>query len=444
MYKFPEGLYVDVRIEDSFETSISFKKDRLEQQKVRNNKGAFIRVFDGNRWYYSSITDINAIQEKIDLLATMAKPDPQIHNHPIVKAFEVNKDQKIFFKDRSVTDIGVAEKQALLESYIGLLDRPEIVHHTSYYVDKRIVKSIYSSKGTALVFDKQLCGIRLNLDMAYGENKDKGTVSKAASYYQDLTDLKAHFTDQIDKSIEFVKEAQPVEPGDYTVLLGPEATGVFTHESFGHKSESDFMVGDETMRAEWALGKVIGQDLLTIIDDGNILGSGYTPYDDEGTRARKTYILKDGKLRARLHSTETSVALAEGLTANARAINFEFEPIVRMTTTYIEKGTRPLAEIIGEIDRGIFIDNIKHGSGMSTFTIAPARAYMIEEGRITKPVRVSVVTGSVFKTLADVDAVSQEFEILSFVGGGCGKMEQYPLPVGFGGPYTRVKKLSVQ
>lgn len=338
----------------------------------------------------------------------------------------------------------MAEKQALLESYIGLLDRPEIVHHTSYYVDKRIVKSIYSSKGTALVFDKQLCGIRLNLDMAYGENKDKGTVSKAASYYQDLTDLMAHFTDQIDKSIEFVKEAQPVEPGDYTVLLGPEATGVFTHESFGHKSESDFMVGDETMRAEWALGKVIGQDLLTIIDDGNILGSGYTPYDDEGTRARKTYIIKDGKLRARLHSTETSVALAEGLTANARAINFEFEPIVRMTTTYIEKGTRPLAEIIGEIDRGIFIDNIKHGSGMSTFTIAPARAYMIEEGRITKPVRVSVVTGSVFKTLADVDAVSQEFEILSFVGGGCGKMEQYPLPVGFGGPYTRVKKLSVQ
>src|SRR5690554_8199679 len=59
------------------------------------------------------------------------------------------------------------------------------------------------------------------------------------------------------------------------------------------------MVGDETMRAEWALGKVIGQDLLTIIDDGNILGSGYTPYDDEGTRARKTYIIKDGKLRAR-------------------------------------------------------------------------------------------------------------------------------------------------
>lgn len=81
---------------------------------------------------------------------------------------------------------------------------------------------------------------------------------------------------------------------------------------------------------------------------------------------------------------------------------------------------------------------------MSTFTLAPARAYKIENGQITKPVKVSVVTGNVFGTLAEVDAVSEEFELMSFVGGGCGKMEQWPLPVGFGGPYTRVKKLKVQ
>jgi TldD protein len=69
---------------------------------------------------------------------------------------------------------------------------------------------------------------------------------------------------------------------------------------------------------------------------------------------------------------------------------------------------------------------------------------MIENGKITKPVKVSVVTGSVFEALEEVDAISEEFELLSFVGGGCGKMEQYPLPVGFGGPYTRVRKLTVQ
>ena len=125
-------------------------------------------------------------------------------------------------------------------------------------------------------------------------------------------------------------------------------------------------------------------------------------------------------------------------------MNFEFEPIVRMTTTYIEKGTRPLQDIIAEIDNGIYVEDIKHGSGMSTFTIAPSRAYKIENGKITTPVKISVVTGNVFETLGEVDAVSSEFELLSFVGGGCGKMEQWPLPVGFGGPYTRVKRLNVQ
>ena len=149
-------------------------------------------------------------------------------------------------------------------------------------------------------------------------------------------------------------------------------------------------------------------------------------------------------MTGRLHSAATSVALEENLTGNARATSFEFEPIVRMTTTYIAKGTRPVQEIMAEIDHGIYVETLKHGSGMSTFTLAPARAYKIEGGQITTPVKISVVTGNVFSTLQEVDAVSAEFELTSFVGGGCGKMEQYPLPVGFGGPYTRVRKLKVQ
>ncbi len=145
-----------------------------------------------------------------------------------------------------------------------------------------------------------------------------------------------------------------------------------------------------------------------------------------------------------MHSAATAAQLEESLTGNARAMNFEFEPIVRMTTTYIERGNRPLGDIVAEMENGIYVDTIRHGSGMSTFTLAPDRAYKIENGQIAGPVNVSVVTGNVFSTLAEVDAVSEEFELMSFVGGGCGKMEQWPLPVGFGGPYVRVRKLKVQ
>lgn len=444
MFKFPEGLYTDVRIEETFDTKISFKKLALQEQKIRNNKGAFIRVFDGNRWYYSSTTDLGGIQTQIDTLAQMASPNPGILDHPIVKAFEVNKDKILYFENQSVTDIPVQEKQKLLEDYLTLIDDPAIVHHSSYYVDNKTVKSIYSSKGTAVTFDRQICGIRLTLELACGENKDQAGISKGSVTFEELKGYKDYVKSEIEKNIIFTRDAEPVVPGEYQVLLSPLATGIFTHESFGHKSESDFMVGDETMKAEWALGKRIGPDLLTIIDDSQVIGNGYVPYDDEGTKGKKTYIITDGLLTGRLHSTATAVQLEEDLTGNSRAMNFEFEPIVRMTTTYIEKGSRPLEDIIAEMKSGIYVESVKHGSGMSTFTIAPARAYKIENGRITTPVKVSVVTGNVFETLAEVDAVSTEFELLTFVGGGCGKMEQWPLPIGFGGPYTRVKKLKVQ
>jgi TldD protein len=81
---------------------------------------------------------------------------------------------------------------------------------------------------------------------------------------------------------------------------------------------------------------------------------------------------------------------------------------------------------------------------MSTFTIAPGRAYRIRGGRLAEPVRASVVTGSVFQALTDVDGVSDTLELRSFVGGGCGKFEQQDLPVGFGGPHVRVKNLDVR
>ncbi|MBF4695744.1 TldD/PmbA family protein [Fusibacter ferrireducens] len=444
MYIFPKDLYVDVRIEESFDTKISFKKKCLIEQKIRKNTGAFIRVFDGKRWYYSSISEVDLVQEQIDKLAQMATPNPHILEHPVVQKFEVNQTSKLNYANEPITNLSVLRKRNLLESRLELLDDPIIVNHTSFYVDNRTVKQIYTSKGTEVIFDKQTCGIRMSFDIAYGESKDQVSVSKGFDTFEALEMTEEYFRNEIQKTIEFVKNAVPVVGGEYTVLLSPMATGVFTHESFGHKSESDFMVGDETMQAEWTIGKSVANEIVTIVDDGNILGNGFVPFDDEGTEGKKTMIITDGILTGRLHSTQTAALLQEDLTGNARAMNFEFEPIVRMTTTYLEKGDRPLKEIISEIDKGIFVDTIIHGSGLSTFTLAPSRAYMIENGKISQPVRISVVTGNVFETLSEVDAVSSEFEFLGFVGGGCGKMEQWPLPVGFGGPYTKVRKLNVQ
>lgn len=443
MYNYPKGLYVDVRIEDRFTTRITYKNRELNEQKVRSNKGAFIRVYDGIRWYYASLTDLTKIQEKIDTLASMATPSDDIDNHPIIKMYEVNNEELIQYQENSLKDISLKKKDELVRRVSDLCTDETIKMSHVFYVDDVTTKEIYTSKGTNVKFDKQTCGIGMQMQCAYKDNNDGFGSSVATVYFDELAHKFSHFEEELEKNIYFIKNAIAFEPGEYKVLMGPLATGVFTHESFGHKSESDFMVGDEAMRKEWVLGKQVGQPLLTIIDDGTVLGNGYVPFDDEGTRGKKTTIITNGILTDRLHSVATAAQLEEGLTGNARSINFEFEPIVRMTTTYIDKGDTPLEEIIKSIDYGVFIDTIKHGSGMSTFTIAPSRAYLIEDGKMSKPIKLSVITGNVFETLNLVDAVSKEFKLLSFVGGGCGKMEQFPLPVGFGGPYTLVRKLNV-
>ena len=169
----------------------------------------------------------------------------------------------------------------------------------------------------------------------------------------------------------------------------------------------------------------------------------YVPFDDEGCRAKTNYLIKDGVLTGRLHSSVTAAFLEEAPTGNARALNFEYEPLVRMTTTYIDKGFQTKEELFAGIKEGIYIDNLNHGSGMTTFTIAPRRAYMIRDGKLAEPVRISVITGNVMNTLYEIDGISDQVELFSFALGGCGKMEQYPLPVAFGGPYIRVKGIQV-
>lgn len=445
MYSFPKGLYTDVRLEDISLAEITYQNGDLSENLNRKSKGGFIRIYDGQRWYYSSTTDISNIQKEIDELALMARRNNSIEEDPIVKKLETNKGEFYEFKDKNLRNISQDKKLNLLKSYFPLVENSKAIKRwRGIYIERQINKEFYSSKGANLKFDYQTCAVvfrySLNVD---GKTLDEG-FDKTTTEFNELKNLETEFKEKLNKHIDFTKDSKAVEPGKYTVIFSPIATGVFTHESFGHKSEADFMVGDEVMMKEWTLGKKVGSDKLTIVDTGQIIGSGFVPFDDEGTKARKTYLIKDGILSGRLHSSLTAESLNEKVTGNARAVSFEFEPIVRMTTTYIEAGEKSKENLISELKEGILIEDINHGSGMSTFTIAPSVSYMIRNGKIAEPVNISVVSGNVMKTLHEIDGISKEIELLPFALGGCGKMEQFPLQVGMGGPYIRVNNITVQ
>ena len=445
MVKFRENFYADVRIEDRSRTVIQYQDGNLQEFKTPVEVRAFLRVYDGKMWYYASVTDVAHVQKTLDRLYDAASPNPDIEKDPIVSKLERNRDRRFIFEDHSVRSIPVEEKQALLQSYLPLLSEDSAcAMPIGIYLDRNSVFTFQSSLGADITYDYQTCGLSLRCSMAEGEKKFSAAWQRGCTRFEELKDLTDEIRASMREQAAFMRESVPVVPGKYPVVLSPEAAGVFAHESFGHKSESDFMLSDKAMREEWQLGKAVGSPILSIAECGEYPGSGYVPYDDEGTKARKNYLIKNGILAGRLHSGQTAAALGENLTGNARAIDCTFEPIVRMTTTYIEPGDQTFEQLIAPIQKGYYIKTISHGSGMSTFTIAPRLAYEIENGHLGKSTQISVITGSVFETLGLIDGLSNELTLLSFVTGGCGKMEQQGLPVGFGGPCVRVSEMNVQ
>lgn len=442
--KFPENLYSDVRVEEAYSLSYVIENDDVSNDSDRSESGAMIRVFDGKLWYTTSTNDLDAIQKELDSLAKLATPNPDIYNHPEVRNLEVNVDSVLLFSgDNDVRKVDHDTVKALAEEYVkDCVDRSlsEINYWEIFVGLTHNTYSFCSSKGAAIERDIQ----EAKLFAADGITVNGVTTYAIKAYVkQSFDELRGH-KDEIlenrEKYLDYARNAVDVEPGDYTCVLSPVTTAMFTHESFGHKSESDFMLNDQTLRDEWIMGKKVGNDIVSICDDGTLVHHGFVPYDDEGTKAKATWLIKNGILTGRLHNAKSAATLGEELTGNARAQDYSNFPVVRMTNTYMEPGTTKVEDMIAGIEDGIYVWNVSSGGGQAMFTMRPTVCYRIRNGRICEPVRVNVINGNVFRTLFDIDAVGDDFEIFDTYT--CGKNGQSAI-VSAGGPTIRVKQLTV-
>ena len=406
-FNFPVNLYTDVRIEDNKQAWYQMQDEEVLGNGEACIKGAKIRIFDGKLWYTAETNDIDNIQEKIDELAKLASPNPKILKNPIVKNFNVNKASILKFQGKdNLRNLTKEDREGLVKNYRK----------------KCIDKSIEEIKVTHANFWYTSTGEQL---WAFDFNGLKGREEE--------------IIEKRDRALDFAKNNVAVEPGEYVCVLSPSVTSVFTHESFGHKSEADFMLNDKTMRDEWTMGKQVANPKVSIVDEGDNLHHGYCPYDDEGNKKKEVYLIKDGILSGRLHDAKSAAILGEEPTGNARAQDYNCSPMVRMTNTYMLAGPDKPEDIIKGVKDGIYVYDWNYGTGNSTFTIQPQKCYRIRDGKLCEPLRVNVVTGSVFQTLFDIDAVGDD---LQFFSGTCGKNGQ-SMPTATGGPTIRVKKLTI-
>ena len=217
---------------------------------------------------------------------------------------------------------------------------------------------------------------------------------------------------------------------------------MFIHEAFGHLSEADFVYENPKMQELLTLGKPMGIEQLNVVDDATMENlPGSMKYDDEGVPGQRKYLIKNGVLTERLHSRETAGKMQEAPTGNARAIRANYPPIVRMTNTAIEPGDTPLEEMFEDVKEGVYAVRMLGGqTNGEMFTFAAAEGYMIRDGKVAEPVSDITLSGNVFQTLQDIDAISSD---TLYTNGGCGKGGQMPLPVSVGGPHIRIKNVVV-
>ena len=442
----PDGAeYVDIRVEDVISTSILFRGPELDNIGSARTVGGIVRALYKGGWGYCTFNDLSDLPKRVGEACESARlvgrgkteyapVDPVVAFHPA----QMEKDFR---------EIPLVEKKKLLEGYNQIIMgyHPNIQTSVVGYGDR--FKKIWfaSSDGTYIEDEQPNIYVFGNAVARQGDLVQSGFETQGGcTSYQEVEGFEVKAETAAKRAVDLLS-ARVVEGGKYTVILDPMLAGVFAHEAFGHLSEADFIYENERMKNIMQLGKRFGSEILNILDDGSYPGQlGTHPYDFEGTPTRRTELIKDGVLVGRLHSRETAGKMGEQPTGNARSIGYQYPPIVRMTNTYIDRGTSTFEEMIQDIPLGIYaIDMIGGQTAVEMFTFSAACAYMIRDGKVAEMVRDVTLTGNVFDTLMNIDRVGNDLRWAPNSPGGCGKGSQHPLRVGIGGPHVRIQNVVV-
>ena len=431
--------YVEARFEESQTSQIAYRGKTLESIGRSSASGGNVRALVKGGWGFTSFNDLDNLPKRVSLAVEQAKTTGSGKSQ-LAAAESIQDNVTGGVKTDPVT-IPLAEKKKLLDEYNEIIwSIPKIKTSSIGYGDSRKKVIFANSEGSFITQERMDVAMRLTAIAAKdSEVQQVGISMGSRGNFNAITKLHNTVKEMAQNAVNLL-EAPQVKGGEYTVVLDPILAGVFVHEAFGHLSESDFVYENDKLRDLMKLGKQFGAADLNIVDSASDPPGlrGSFKYDDEGVRAVKTYLIREGKLVGRLHSRETAAKMKEKPTGNARAINYRFPPIVRMTNTYIEPGKLSFNDIIADIKEGIYAKNWYGGmTSMEMFTFSAGEAYMIRNGKIAEALRPVKLTGNVFATLKNIDAFGNDLDMNE--GGGCGKGGQSPLPVSNGSPHIRIR-----
>lgn len=434
--------YVELRLEEGESTRLIYRGRELEDLGRTNFRGGNVRALVKGGWGFATFNQVEDLRERV----VMAVQQARLVGHEESRLAEVEPVVDVVEPYIVVDPSGVplSRKKEILDSYNDLImSTPGVQTSQVVYRDLHRRVTFATNRGTYLEQGKVDVVARFTaIARKDGDVQQASLSTGRLGDFSFLEGLREEVRDVPRRAVALLTAAS-VRAGEYPVVLDPILAGVFAHEAFGHLSEADHIYENERLRELMALGRRFGGPHLNIADGAAVPGRrGSYKYDDEGVPASKTPLIREGVLVGRLHSRETAAKMGEGLTGNARAINYRHEPIVRMTNTFIEPGQATLEDLLSDIKEGVYAMDWYGGTtSMEMFTFSSGGARMIREGRLAEPLKGVVLTGNLFSTLEQVDAIGNDLQWSE--GGGCGKGGQSPLPVSSGSPHIRISRCVV-
>lgn len=438
------GDYADLFFENTANTNIVLKDGIVSDGGLNIDYGVGIRVLKGEKtgYAYSESTDMKSMLEAARAASVIAEGSGDGTSIGKSHALPAGESRYPMQKEWQM-----AESKIFLEKLQAKISEK----------DSRIAKIIAGvsfSVSDILMFN--------SLGELTSDTRPYGTVYASVVFTQDgkfetksvsrgfmcggemLSDsLIDELAENAVRGIDARFEARRPKGGQMPVVMGAGASGILLHEAMGHAFEADFNRKGQSIFSD-KMGKKICDSRITIVDDGTIHGNrGAVNFDDEGVRGQRTLMVTDGVLTSYLHDRISAKYYGVSPTGNGRREGFRFNPIPRMRATYMESGDARKEDIIASVKKGIYVDEFTNGQvqiGEGDFTFFVNSGYLIENGRLTQPIKDINVIGNGPQALADIVAVGNDLKIDEGAW-TCGKGQSCPVACGI--PTVLVKNLTV-
>jgi TldD protein len=441
--------YADLYFEHTVSESVSMEESLVKRASKSISQGVGVRATAGEKtgYAYSDEITLKQLEQAADTARYIARSPAGDGTVPAIRTGR--PERNLYAVTTPATEVETREKVALLEKIdaVARAFDPRIKNVMASFSTEYKVVMIADSEGK-MVGDVQPLS-RLQVTCIAEENGERqmgsyggGGRGEFGFFFEDRR--WERFSKEAARQAVLNLHAVDAPAGSMTVVLGSGWPGILLHEAIGHGLEADFN-RRKTSAFSDRVGERVASDLCTIVDDGTLAyRRGSLNVDDEGTPTSRTVLIEKGILRRYITDKLNARLMGIPLTGNGRRESFQCIPMPRMTNTFMMAGQSVPADIIRSVKRGLYA--VSFGGGQvditnGKFVFSASEAYLIEDGKVTAPVKGATLIGSGPEILKKVSMVGNDMKLDEGIG-TCGKDGQ-SVPVGVGLPTIKVDEITV-